>query len=107
MRKLFGVDLVILDDVTPRSLDATATSDLYDLAADHHRGAAAAWSSNRDPSEWLAVMSDPCRAKSAIDRLSSAAWELVIDGESYRTRERPTLQSSPDDTPPGRGRPRR
>ena len=47
--------------------------------------------SNRDPSEWLAVMADPLLAQSAVDRLKSAAWELVIEGESYRQHEKPTL----------------
>ena len=47
--------------------------------------------SNRDPAEWLAVMSDPLLAQSAVDRLKSAAWELIIEGESYRQHEKPVL----------------
>jgi hypothetical protein len=43
------------------------------------------------PVEWLALMADPLLAQSAIDRLQSAAWELVIDGESYRHRQKPAL----------------
>jgi DNA replication protein DnaC len=105
MRKLIGVDLLILDDVTLQSLDATATSDFYDLVVERHRRAATALSSNRDPSEWLAEMADPLLAQSAIDRLTSAAWELVIEGESYRKREKPTLTEPGDSTPrPRRGR---
>jgi hypothetical protein len=36
------------------------------------------------PVEWLAALTDPLLAQSAVDRLKSAAWELVIEGESYR-----------------------
>ena len=47
--------------------------------------------SNRDPSEWLGFMADPLLAQSAVDRLKSAAWELVIEGESYRQHEKPSI----------------
>ena len=34
-------------------------------------------------------MSDPLLAQSAVDRLVSTSYELVIEGESYRRRQRP------------------
>jgi len=62
--------------------------------------------SNRDPSEWLAFMADPLLAQSAVDRLKSAAWELVIEGESYRQHEKPTIgEATPE--PSGTRRRRR
>lgn len=100
MRKLIGVDLLIIDDVTLQPLDAVATSDFYDLVVERHRRTATAFTSNRDTSEWLGVMADPLLAQSAIDRVTSAAWELVIEGESYRKREKPTLRTPPDEDPP-------
>jgi DNA replication protein DnaC len=63
--------------------------------------------SNRDPSEWLSVMANPMLAQSAVDRLKSAAWELVIEGESYRQREKPALNETTAGGPPsGRQRQR-
>ena len=91
MRKLIGVDLLVIDDFSLTVLDATETADFYELVVERHHAAATAVTSNRDPSEWLAMMADPMLAQSAVDRLKSAAWELVIEGESYRQREKPTL----------------
>lgn len=103
MRKLIGVDLLIVDDFALQPLDATETADIYELCVERHHRAATVLTSNRDPSEWLAVMADPLLAQSAVDRLKSAAWELVIEGESYRQREKPTLNPG-DHTNPKRPR---
>jgi len=50
--------------------------------------------SNRSPEEWLATMADPLLAQSAIDRLQSAAYELIVEGESYRRRQKPQRKSA-------------
>ena len=44
---------------------------------------------NRGPDEWLATFADPVRAQAAIDRFTSNAYDLVIEGESYRKRLKP------------------
>jgi DNA replication protein DnaC len=107
MRKLIGVELLVLDDLCLQALDAVETADLYELVIERHHRAATVVTSDRDPSEWLAMMADPLLAQSAVDRLKSAAWELVIEGESYRTREKPTLGGSPAPKAPVERRRRR
>jgi len=91
IRKLLRTDLLILDDFCLQPMDAADTADVYEIILERHRAAATVVTSNREPAEWLALMADPLLAQSAIDRLQSAAWELVIDGESYRHRQKPAL----------------
>ena len=89
MRKLIRVDLLILDDFALQALDPLDTADVYDLIVERHRAASTIVTSNREPIEWLGQMADALLAQSAIDRLQSAAYELVLDGESYRKRQKP------------------
>lgn len=107
MRKLIGVDLLIIDDFALTGLGPAETADVYELVVERHRSAATVLTSNRDPVEWLAVMGDPLLAQSAVDRMKSAAWELVIEGESYRSNEKPALGGTPAGTPPAGSRRRR
>lgn len=80
MRRLLRVDLLIIDDFALQAMDPTETADVYELVVERHRRASTVVTSNRDPVEWLAVMADPLLAQSAIDRLQSAAYELVSSG---------------------------
>jgi DNA replication protein DnaC len=89
MRRLARLDLLILDDLALQAMDQTETADFYELVVERHTNAATVVTSNRDPSEWIGMMSDPLLAQSAVDRLVATSYELVIEGESYRRRQRP------------------
>lgn len=91
LRRLARVELLIIDDFALQGMDQTTTADFYELVVERHTRGSTVLTSNRDPSEWIAMMSDPLLAQSAVDRLVATSYELVIDGESYRRRQRPTL----------------
>lgn len=92
IRKLLRVDLLILDDFALQPMDPLDTADIYELIVERHRVASTVVTSNREPIEWLGQMADALLAQSAIDRLQSAAYELVLDGDSYRRRQKPGLE---------------
>ncbi|HTQ94871.1 MAG TPA: AFG1/ZapE family ATPase [Streptosporangiaceae bacterium] len=93
-RRLTAVNVLILDDFALTALDETATTDFYELTVARHRKNATIVTSNRTPDEWLALMHDQLLAQSAVDRLTSASHELIVDGQSYRQRQRPARHST-------------
>jgi DNA replication protein DnaC len=94
MRRLIRADLVILDDFALQPLDASETAAVYELIVERAGVGSIVMTSNRDPAEWIALMADPLLAQSAIDRLQGNAYELIVEGESYRQRQRPALNKT-------------
>jgi DNA replication protein DnaC len=93
-RRLAVVNVLILDDFALTALDETATTDFYELVVNRHGKNSTIVTSNRAPDEWLALMHDQLLAQSAVDRLTSASHELIVEGESYRRRQRPAMPST-------------
>ena len=89
IRKLLRVEVLILDDFALAPMDTQDTATVYEIIVERHRRAATIITSNREPNEWISLMTDPLLAQSAIDRLHSAAHDLIIEGDTYRTRQRP------------------
>jgi len=91
LRKLIAVDLLVVDDFGLDAMDPQESRDLYELLSERHRSGSMIVTSNRGPDEWLATFADPMRAQSALDRFNNAAYDLVVEGESYRARQKPRL----------------
>ena len=94
LRRLAKVDVLIIDDFGLRPLSGEETSDLFELVTERHQAASMVITSNREPSEWLSMLADPLLAQALVDRFTNNAYDLVIEGESYRQRQKPRLSPS-------------
>jgi DNA replication protein DnaC len=89
LRRLLAPDLLIIDDFGLRRLSAEQSSDLYEVILERHRRASTIVTSNRAIEEWIPLFDDPVLAQSALDRLAHNAYQVVMEGESFRKRQRP------------------
>lgn len=88
LKRLIRFDLFIVDDFALGDLDEIETQDLYELVVERHLKSSTVVTSNGP--ERVAGGHGRCLlAQSAIDRLQSAAYELDVEGESYRRRQKP------------------
>jgi len=113
MTELCTVDLLIVDDFALEPMSREESRDIYQLFVERNARASTIVTSNRDTADWLAVFDDPLLAQSALDRFKNNAYDLVVDGDSYRARLKPNVDkdgpppASPvTRPPPGRRRPR-
>ncbi len=98
MTALTTVDLLIVDDFALEPMSKEESRDVYQLFLERTGHGSMIITSNRDTSEWLAMFDDVLLAQSAVDRFKNAAYDFVIEGESYRPRLKPKLDAG--DSPP-------
>lgn len=114
MTALTTIDLLIIDDFALEPMTRDESRDIYQLFVERNARLPTIITSNRDTVEWLAMFDDTLLAQSAVDRFKNNAFDLVIDGESYRPRLKPTIEHVPppaapvvkSQNPPRRRRPR-
>jgi DNA replication protein DnaC len=98
MTQLGTVDVLIVDDFALEPMTRDESRDIYQLFVDRNARFSTVVTSNRDTSEWIATFDDPMLAQSAVDRFRNNAFDLVVDGESYRSRLKPSIETL--DPPP-------
>lgn len=88
-RSFLSLDLLDLDDFGFHKLTARQSANLYELILNRHRASSFVITSNRRVEKWIGLFEDPFLGNSALDRLASASYQIVIEGPSYRERLSP------------------
>ncbi len=94
MIALTSVDMLIVDDFALEPMTKEESRDVYQLFLERTGRGSMIVTSNRDTAEWLAMFDDVLLAQSAVDRFKNAAYDFVMEGDSYRPRLKPKLDST-------------
>ena len=92
MTQLGTVDVLVIDDFALEPMTREESRDIYQLFVERNARLSTVVTSNRDTAEWIAAFDDALLAQSAVDRFKNNAFDLVVDGESYRSRLKPDIE---------------
>ena len=81
--------LLILDDFGLKTLTEMESDDMYELILQRNTKGSLIITSNRRVDAWVKLFSDPVMANAALDRVANKAYHLILEGDSYRVKERP------------------
>lgn len=91
MKRFCQPQLLIMDDFGLSALTQHQAEDIYELIAARVTRGAFIITSNRTVDAWIPLFPDPVMANAALDRLANIAYQLVIEGKSYRKKYRSEL----------------
>jgi DNA replication protein DnaC len=89
LRQYTSPDLLILDELGYLPLDQQGGDLLFQVISSRYERASIILTSNKVPAQWPSTFNNDAALASAIlDRLSHHCHSIVLEGESYRTRQR-------------------
>lgn len=84
-RKFCTVSLLIIDDFGLKPLSSPQDEYLHDVVAERYESRATLVTSNLDFGEWQDAFPNKLLGAATIDRLKHNAYQLILEGRSYRT----------------------
>lgn len=88
------VDLLIIDDFAFSTLSPRAAEFLFSLVDERYAKRSIIITSNRAITDWGAIFPDQVIANAILDRLAHRAHHIIVKGESYRRKFRPTFENA-------------
>ena len=95
LRQIAKVDLLILDDWGPETLNADQRRDLLEIIDDRHEMRSIIVTSQVPIDRWYEIIGNPTIADAILDRLVHNAYRIELTGESLRKMKNPPLTNTP------------
>jgi DNA replication protein DnaC len=86
LRQIAKVDLLILDDWGPETLNADQRRDLLEIIDDRHEMRSVIMTSQIPVKHWYEIIGDPTIADAILDRLVHNAYRIELSGETKRKK---------------------
>ena len=96
MRRLDKVALLILDDWGLQGFSAEGRRDLLELVEGRHGRKSILIASQIPVQKWAEVIGEPTIADAILDRVVHSAYQVHLQGESQRKRNRPPILDGSD-----------
>lgn len=90
-KRLVSHDLLIIDDFGLKPLSPMEAEDMYELIAERYLKKSLIFTSNRKIDAWVKLFPDPIIANAAMDRLAHHAHQIILDVDSFRRKNRPSV----------------
>lgn len=95
LRQIARVDLLILDDWGPETLNADQRRDLLEIVEDRHDRRSIIVTSQVPIDQWYEIIGNPTIADAILDRLIHNAYRIELTGESLRKKKNPAAANTP------------
>jgi len=93
LMKYVRPDLLIVDELGLKKLNQTSVDDFYDVVSKRYEAKSTIVTTNKPFDEWGRIFYDLQLASAILDRFVHHCHFIVIDGPSYRMRDRSAEQS--------------
>ncbi len=88
IRYYSSVGLLIIDDFGLKPLGGLQSDDFYEVVSSRYLKKSTIFTSNRSLEDWQGLFPDPIIANSVMDRIAHNSHQIVMTGESYRTKRK-------------------
>ena len=89
MRQINRASILAIDDFAFNKIDQISAELLYAIVDSRYRQNALIITSNRAIEDWIEIFPDPVMGNAIMDRLAHCAHQIIIKGDSYRTKFKP------------------